>query len=123
MALPGEDGNDNGGGDSNSMSVLVDRQTKDMGSVTRVEETYREEAGVLVNAYAKACAIVIDDADARKLVLAGSPAGWRYKLSEGDFVELWAPSTGQRPITYRFRNKMLWRAVKACNCEVIAQEA
>ncbi len=105
------------------MSELISRQYHDMGSLTRVEELYREPSGVLTDAYVKACTIVIDDHTARKLILAGSAAGWRYKLSEGDFVELWVPCSGQKPVTYIFRNSILWRAVKACNCELIVQEA
>ncbi len=104
------------------MSELISRQTKDMGSVTRVEEVYREEPGKLVDAYVEACTIVIDDYTARKLVLAGSATGWRFKLSEGNFVSLWAPCTGQQPVTFIFRNSTLWRAVKACGCEIL-QEA
>ena len=105
------------------MSELVSRQSQNMGSLTRVEERRRVEGGALANAYVEACTIVIDDYTARKLVKAGSATGWRYHLTEGDFVELWAPSTGQKPVTYIFRNSILWRAVKACNYELIAQEA
>lgn len=105
------------------MSELISGQTHKMGALTRVEERYREAPGKLADAYVEACTIVIDDYTARKLVKAGAATGWRFHLSEGDFVSLWAPSTGQKPVTYIFRNYTLWRAVKACNCELVTQEA
>ena len=105
------------------MSELVSRHMQDMGSLMRVEEVYREPSGVLTDAYVKACTIVIDDYTARKLVLAGSAGGWRFRLLEDDFVDMWAPSTGEKPVTYKLRNSTLWRAVMACGKDMILQEA
>ena len=105
------------------MSELVSRHKQDMGSLMQVEEMYREAPGKLANAYVEACTIVIDDYTARKLVKAGSAGGWRFRLLEDDFVDMWAPSTGEKPVTYKLRNSTLWRAVKACGKDLILQEA
>ena len=105
------------------MSELISRQSQDMGSVTRIEEVYREPSGVIADAYVEACTIVIEDYTARKLVLAGSGGGWRFRLLEDDFVDIWAPVAGEKPVTYKLRNAALWRAIKACGKNLILQEA
>jgi len=101
------------------MREIESRETTQAGTLKVIRERYREESGTLIDAFVTACAVVIENHVAQKLIRAGRASGWRFRQMQDFFVELWAPPSGKKAVTYTFRNQVLWRCLEKMGEEML----
>lgn len=92
-------------GDDDGMSVVEERTV-----------TTREPSGALGKSeherYIALVAKAKNETTVSATITRGVSKGWRFRCRPGDLVELWAPPTGDKAITYSLRSAALWRAIK-----------
>lgn len=116
-------GNDPGGGDDSGMSKIISLYPnaqnrnpleipKRFGELTKTRIHTSESLGNTLEERYVRLAMLANHERAQIIVTLGLAKGWRFTLLPDDHIDLWAPATEGRPVTWRLRNAELWRAIK-----------
>lgn len=93
---------------------LLKKLEKSSGSLRSISEVYQDEPGKLrpEEHFVRKCILVGYAEDAVKVIREGVHNHWRFWLSDYPQLSLWAPPS-VNPLTYTFRNEILWRTIAA----------